>query len=50
MEFAGTTALPQSDIELMTEEEDLGLKAPSRLEQTDDEYSKQTEDREHRVR
>ena len=29
--------------------EDLGLKPPSRLEQTDDKHSKQPEDRDHRM-
>ena len=42
-------SLPQSDIELMTEKEDLGLKPPPRFEQTGDEYRKQTDDREYPV-
>ena len=41
---------PQGDIELMTEKQDLGFKPTPRLEQTDDEYCKQAEDREHRMR
>ena len=48
--IVGTVGIRPDGICGKTEEEDLGLKAPSRLEQTDDEYSKQTEDREHRVR
>jgi hypothetical protein len=43
-------SLSQSDIELMTEKEDLGFKPPSRLEQTDDKHCEQAEDREHRMR
>ena len=40
---------PQSDIELMTEEEVLGLKAPSRLEQIGDKYWKQAEEHQHQM-
>ena len=41
---------PQSDIELMTEKENLGFKPTPRLEQVGDKRCKQAEDREHRVR
>jgi hypothetical protein len=41
---------PQSDIELMTEKQDLGFKPTPRLEQVGDKCCKQAEDREHRMR
>ena len=40
--------LPQSDVELMTEKQVLGLKPAPRLEQVGEEHSERVQDRKHR--
>ena len=48
MQSKARRCLPQSDVELMTEKQVLGLKPAPRLEQVGEEHSERVQDRKHR--